>query len=124
MTFTQAVESVFTRCLDFSGRARRREFWYFVLFVMLAGMVVEWVGQVFGQERLFEGILTLVLILPFTALAFRRLHDTGRSGCWYLLSFVPLLSLIPIIFYCLDSQPGANQYGLNPKETFYQGPEF
>ena len=119
MTFTEAVQSVFNNFSNFSGRARRKEYWYFVLFTLLGGAVVEGIGRVIGAERVLSGLFSLVILIPGLAVAFRRLHDTGRAGWWILLGFVPMLGIIPLIFCCLDSQPGDNAYGPNPKGIDY-----
>ena len=61
-------------------------------------------------------IYTLAFLLPSIAVAIRRLHDTGRTGWWLLLAFIPIIgAIVLIVFYCLDSQPGDNEYGPNPK---------
>ena len=61
-------------------------------------------------------IYTLAFLLPSIAVAIRRLHDTGRTGWWLLLALIPLIgAIVLIVFYCLDSQPGENEYGPNPK---------
>ena len=63
---------------------------------------------------------SLAMFIPGLAVSVRRLHDIGRSGWWLLLSLIPLVgAIILIIWYCTDSQPGANQYGSNPKEMDY-----
>ena len=63
---------------------------------------------------------SLAVFIPSLAVSVRRLHDIGRSGWWLLLSLIPLVgAIILIIWYCTDSQPGANQYGPNPKEMDY-----
>ena len=74
------------------------------------------VNFVVGMIPLVNIIYAIVAIIPGIAMAFRRLHDTGRSACWLLLVLIPLIGAIVIlIFYCLDSQPGTNKYGPNPK---------
>ena len=93
---------------DFNGRARRSEYWYFALFNLIISFVI---GFTFGVIAVF---------IPGLAVSVRRLHDIGRSGWWLLLSLIPLVgSIILIIWCCFDSQPGANQYGSNPKEMDY-----
>lgn len=100
---------------DFSGRARRTEYWMFVLFSIIVAAVLAIV-----DAMITGGLLGIVyflgIIIPSIAVAIRRLHDTNRSGWWLLISLVPLVGgLILIYFLVLDSQPGDNQYGPNPK---------
>lgn len=107
---------------DFSGRARRKEYWMFVLMNFIAGIILSVVDSMLGVA-VGEGtigvlslIYTLALIIPSIAVSVRRLHDSGRSGWWLLICFVPLLGTIAlIVFYCMDSEEGDNQYGPNPK---------
>ena len=111
---------------EFNGRARRSEYWYFVLFNLVISFVI---GFTFG---VIAGLLdmpalanlaylwSLAMFIPGLAVSVRRLHDIGRSGWCLLLSLIPLVgAIILIIWYCTDSQPGANQYGSNPKEMDY-----
>ena len=106
----------------FSGRARRQEYWLFVLFNIIAGIIVGVISGVLVSVTnvaafAFLGtIYNLAVLIPGFAVLFRRLHDTGRSGWWWLISFIPLIGIIVlIVFCCFDSQPGDNQYGPNPK---------
>lgn len=63
-----------------------------------------------------SGIYTLAVLIPSLAVTVRRLHDIGRSGWWLLIAFIPLIgALILLIFTVLDSKPGSNQYGPDPK---------
>ena len=69
-----------------------------------------------GGAGVLVSLYALVLLLPSLAVGARRLHDTGRSGWWLLIGLVPLIgSIVLIIFFVLDSQPGDNPYGPNPK---------
>ena len=120
MGFGEAVESVFRHYADFNGRARRSEYWFFVLFVLLVSTVLSFLGGAIGGPglaRILTGLFTLVIFVPSVALIWRRLHDTGRSGLWFLLTFIPIGQIVLLVFFCLDSQPGDNEYGPNPKET-------
>ena len=120
MSFQEAVESVFRQYANFDGRARRSEYWFFVLFVLLTSTVLSFLGVMIGGPglaRILTGLYTLVIFVPSVALVWRRLHDTGRSGLWFLLTFIPIGQIVLLVFFCLDSQPGANEYGPNPKET-------
>jgi uncharacterized membrane protein YhaH (DUF805 family) len=126
MSFGQAVSSAFSQYVTFSGRARRSEYWYWVLFAALVGLVANILDGVLGlhwtnstsaaQVGWIATVAGLLLVLPSIAVTFRRLHDTGRSGWWWLLSAICGLGAIILFFFCLgDSRPGANQYGPNPK---------
>ena len=108
----------------FEGRARRREYWFFVLFYILISVVLAVVDRMLGtyDETYGMGALgalfCLGLLIPSIAVGARRLHDTGRSGWWLLVGFIPVIGVIVlIVFFVLDSQPGTNAYGPNPKEA-------
>ncbi len=108
----------------FSGRARRAEYWYFVLFNIIA-YIALWIIDTLISNASAQGnfyFLTLfydlAVILPSLAVGSRRLHDTGRSAWWLLIGLVPIAgAIVLIIFFLGDSQPGSNQYGPNPKST-------
>ena len=91
MTFADAVRSVLTQYVTFSGRARRAEYWWFYLFTLGVGLVASVIDSVLGIDAL--GTLTsLALLLPTLAVTVRRLHDTGRSAWWLLVMFLPVLT--------------------------------
>ena len=99
---------------DFTGRARREEFWMFMLFYMIFSIAITFLEQLTGTSIL-GWLYSIGLLLPSLAVGARRLHDTGRTGWWQLLMLIPLIGLIVlIIFYCQDSHAD-NQYGSNPK---------
>jgi len=106
----------------FSGRARRQEYWLFFLFNIIAAIIVGVISSVLVSVTNVTAfaylgtIYDLAVLIPGLAVLFRRLHDTGRSGWWWLIGFIPLIGIIVlIVFCCFDSQPGDNQYGPNPK---------
>lgn len=106
----------------FEGRARRKEYWFFVLFNFLIGVGLGIIDNVIGLSGegaaggLLSMIYTLAVLVPSIAVAVRRLHDTDHSGWWLLIGFVPLIGIIVLfIFMVLDSQPGDNRFGPNPK---------
>jgi uncharacterized membrane protein YhaH (DUF805 family) len=107
--------------VNFQGRARRKAFWMFALFNIIAIVALTFVEGLIGLRGeggygILSGLYSLAVILPALALAVRRLHDTGRSGWWILLGLIPLVGpIVLIVFYVTDSQPGTNQYGPNPK---------
>jgi len=95
---------------DFNGRARRKEFWMFVLFNMIVSIVLGIIdGAVFGSQVL-GGIYSLGVLVPSIAVGIRRMHDVGKSG-WFIL--IPLYNLILAV---TDGVKGENEYGPDPKE--------
>lgn len=108
--------------VNFQGRARRKAFWMFVLFNLIAIFALNFIEGAIGLRGegdygILSGLYSLAVLLPALGLAVRRLHDTGRSGWWILIGLVPLIGgIVLLVFYVLDSQPGTNQYGPNPKE--------
>ncbi|ARP70786.1 DUF805 domain-containing protein [Streptomyces pluripotens] len=101
----------------FGGRARRKEYWLYTLFLEIIYGVFGILGYAAHAPYLIA-IPVLGFLLPTLAVAVRRLHDTGRSGWWFLFELVPVVGPITLlVFYCLDSQPGVNKFGPNPKEA-------
>ncbi len=106
----------------FSGRARRKEYWFFVLFNIIISIILAVIDGVTGTLDPESGmgllglVYTLAILIPALAVSVRRLHDTGRSGWWLLLLLIPLIGTIVIlIFMVQDSKPEENQYGPSPK---------
>ncbi len=103
---------------DFNGRARRSEYWYFVLCNILAYLILSAVGFALGDYGglILLGIFWLGVLIPSIAVIVRRLHDVGKSGWFYFVVLIPLVGGIwLIVLLCTDSQVGPNQYGPNPK---------
>jgi uncharacterized membrane protein YhaH (DUF805 family) len=99
----------------FDGRARRKEYWMFVLINVIISIVLAIVDRAIGTSLIVD-IYGLAVLCPSLAVGIRRLHDTGRSGWWLLSALIPFIgAILIIIFEALDSQPGQNQYGPNPK---------
>ncbi|MGN0846769.1 MAG: DUF805 domain-containing protein [Kiritimatiellia bacterium] len=99
----------------FSGRARRKEYWMFILFNFLAYVVAGALDAMFGGG-LITGLYCLAVFLPSFAVFVRRLHDTNKSGWWILISLVPVIGSIWLLIILLsDSSLGSNKYGSNPK---------
>ena len=112
----------------FEGRARRKEYWFFALFNFLAVVILSIVDMgigTFNEEAeigLLGGVYLLAVLVPSIAVTVRRLHDTDRSGWWILLNFIPLIgSIVILVFTLLDSQPGGNRFGPNPKGVIGAG---
>jgi uncharacterized membrane protein YhaH (DUF805 family) len=117
MSFTDAIRSVFSQYVGFTGRARRSEYWYWVLFTIILSVIASLLQRAVNnsQNGVITSIVGLAILLPSLAVAVRRLHDTSRSGWWILLGLIPVVgTIILIVFYVQDSH-GDNQYGPSPK---------
>jgi uncharacterized membrane protein YhaH (DUF805 family)/uncharacterized RDD family membrane protein YckC len=108
----------------FSGRARRKEYWYFILFsviMIIPITVIDYVTGTFNAKvgmGLLGAIYMLAVWIPNIAVSVRRLHDTDRSGWWLLIILVPLIGFIVLLVFTVkDSDPRENRFGSNPKET-------
>jgi uncharacterized membrane protein YhaH (DUF805 family) len=100
---------------DFEGRARRTEYWMFFLVNLIVSIGVTLVGRAIGFHAL-SALYGLALLLPGLAVGVRRLHDTGRSGWWWLVTLIPLAGAVwLIVLLALPGDQGANQYGVDPK---------
>jgi len=107
-----------TKYADFSGRARRKEYWMFILcYLIMGGMIAVLLGLASALLRLDDTLtitgvtlFNLAMLMPLISVSIRRMHDIGRKGWWIL---VPIANFVLPL---LDSQPGFNQYGANPKD--------
>ena len=106
----------------FSGRARRKEYWFFVLFGMIFAIIAMILDNVLGIaiEGLGYGpiylLLQLAMFLPGLGVLFRRLHDAGKSGWFFLIGLIPIIGTIwLLVVLCRDSMEGENQYVANQK---------
>ncbi len=107
---------VLRKYATFTGRARREEFWMFALVNLILSVLLMVVDGVLDAFGFLSIIYSLALFLPGLAVAVRRLHDTGRSGWWILVAFVPLAgAIVLLVFLVSDSAPHPNAYGPNPK---------
>jgi uncharacterized membrane protein YhaH (DUF805 family) len=113
---------VLKKYADFSGRARRKEFWMFTLFNFIFSVVTSIIDyligtdNIFGNYGLFSLIYALAILIPSLALSVRRLHDVGKSGYMIFLAFLPIIGWIWLfVLYVTDSQLGTNKWGPNPK---------
>lgn len=115
--------SVLKQYAVFSGRARRTEYWMFVLcnviVMQLLGMVDKLIG---GDKEFISGIYSLAVLLPSLAVAARRLHDTDRSAWWLLLGLIPIIGTLVLIYFMIcNGQQGPNRFGDDPKAAPSQG---
>ena len=100
----------------FDGRARRKEYWMFFLFNIIASIVLVIIDTIIGTIALLSGLYCLGILLPAIGVTIRRLHDTGKSGWWILISLVPIIGGLWFLYLMvIDGQAGDNQYGPNPK---------
>ncbi|MGZ0146358.1 DUF805 domain-containing protein [Kribbella sp. WER1] len=106
----------------FDGRARRKEYWMFVLFSVIASIILSIIDRVLGTtynngtSGILQSIYGLAVLLPTIGVAIRRMHDTNRSGWWILINLVPCIGTIWFIVLAAgEGTAGQNQYGPDPK---------
>lgn len=116
MTFNEAIRSGFSNYANFTGRASRSAFWYWMLFATLVGIAADIVDYGVGSGNgLIGEIWGLAMLLPNLSVGARRLHDTARSGFWLLVGLVPLVGwILLIVWWCMKGTAGSNQYGADP----------
>lgn len=111
---------------NFSGRARRSEYWYYtliniaVIFLLYVITITGAISQI--MSLMILGLLPLVVftlatLIPTLAVGYRRLQDTGKPGLLVLIGFIPFGSIVLLVFYCIEGNRGSNEYGLDPKEN-------
>ena len=127
MSFATAVKSFWSNYTNFKGRARRSEYWFIQLFLIVTNVAVAVIDLALmnGDVKRFianggGGIVGLIwifaTIVPALAVLIRRLHDTNRSGWWALIVLVPLAgAIVLLVFTVEDSNKGVNKYGASPK---------
>ena len=127
MGFGEAVKSFWSHYSKFKGRSRRSEYWWIQLFLVLTNLAVAAIDLVLmngdvdrfianGGGGIVGLIWILVTIVPALAVLVRRLHDTGKSGWWVLIGFVPLVGgIVLLVFTVLDSDAAENKFGESPK---------
>ena len=133
------------RYAQFSGRSRRKEYWMFILFVIIASVLIAIVESILGLDKMLEttgpisAMFSLGTLIPYIAVAVRRLHDTNRSGWWLLLPLIPYALVVGgvvtmnmalaviggiaafaagvtvLVFLCLGGTDGPNRFGEDPK---------
>jgi uncharacterized membrane protein YhaH (DUF805 family) len=121
MGFQEAVSTCFSKYVAFEGRAARPEYWWWVLFVVVAGVVLQGLGAVFlgSAAGLLGGLFYLATFLPGLAVSVRRLHDTDHSGWLLLIALIPLIgSLVVLYFMIQPGTHGPNRFGGAPALAF------
>ncbi len=122
MNLVDATKTCFKKYATFTGRATRSEYWYFVLFIVLASFIIGFLqGMLFGApaegempNTMLSNLFSLIVLLPNLAVAARRLHDVDKSGWWMLIGLT-IIGAIPLIYwYCSKGTAGANRFGPDP----------
>ncbi len=111
---------VLQKYATFTGRARRAEFWWFVLINFLIATVIALFERMLGisdgtNPGFISSLYSLAVLLPSIAGGGRRLHDTGRSGWWMLLAVIPIANIALLVFFIMEGTAGPNAYGPDPK---------
>jgi uncharacterized membrane protein YhaH (DUF805 family) len=120
VSFPQAVRAALSQYATFAGRARRAEYWWFVLFQILVTFLASTLDAALGTPTvggslgIFNGAAIMVLLVPSVAVAVRRLHDSGQSGWWYLTVLIPPVGIVLLVFLLKDGDPDNNRYGPPP----------
>ena len=126
MNFSEAVSSFFARWKDFNGRSSRSEYWWATFFVILTSIFTNILTLFLGLSPSIVAIIVLLLIVIFSlfltiaslALVVRRLHDTNKSGWWYLIIFT-IIGVLPLLYwYCKKGDEGENRFGSNPLDLY------
>ena len=127
MSFGEAIKAFWSNYATFKGRSRRSEYWFIQLFLILTNLAVAAIDLVLmngdvdrfianGGGGIVGLIWILVTIVPALAVLVRRLHDTGKSGWWALIGFLPLAGAIALLVFTVrDSDRGENKHGASPK---------
>jgi uncharacterized membrane protein YhaH (DUF805 family) len=120
MSFFQAISVCFSKYVEFSGRARRAEYWYWVLFAVIASIILGTLDSVLFPKLRWEPLSTIfgvATFLPGLAVGVRRLHDIDRSGWWMLIVLIPLIGWIILIVWAIrQGGSGPNRFGFDPLE--------
>lgn len=123
MQFIEAIKSNFQNYSNFKTRACRSEFWWFTLFLMLAGIGFTLVDVFIGSfdsnsgYGLLSTLFNLATIIPSFAVSVRRLHDVGHSGWWLFIALTGIGILLLLFWYIKKGDEDENEYGGNPLHT-------
>jgi uncharacterized membrane protein YhaH (DUF805 family) len=109
MNFQEAVKTCFSKYVDFSGRASRSEYWWFVLAYVIVAIVAGFIHEI------VYGLVVLAFLLPMLAAGARRLHDIGKSGWYLLIHLIPVIGILVLIYFWVQpTQAESNNYGAPP----------
>lgn len=102
----------------FEGRARRQEYWMFVLINIIIMGLLGAAERMLGSSGILANLYSLAILVPVLAVSVRRLHDTGRSGWLLLIGLIPVVgSIVLLVFMVLDGEADANAFGPAPKRN-------
>jgi uncharacterized membrane protein YhaH (DUF805 family) len=114
MGFGQAISTGFSNYVNFSDRAARSEYWYWILFYFIGAIVTGAIDAAIGMS-ITTGLFGLAMLLPNLAVSIRRLHDLDRTGWWILIGLIPIVGwIILLIWYCTKGTDGQNRFGPDP----------
>ena len=130
VSFGQAIKLAFKNYAKCNGRSRRSEFWYFQLFIYIIGLPLYIIMNMmtpnyYSSSSSYESyylvvglflVFILFIAIPQISVSVRRLHDTGKSGFFYLVTFIPMVGGLILLYLCsVDSEQNTNEYGPSPK---------
>ena len=108
--FGEAVTEGFRNIFTFRGRASRSAFWWFALGAIIIDIIAAIVGRA-AHASVIQYVVDVIVALVSLSLSVRRLHDTNRSGFWWLIGLIPIIGgIVLLVFYCLPGTPGPNKY--------------
>ena len=114
--FEYFTDCITLKLVDFDGRARRREYWGYVLFYNIIALVFVLIDILLGLDLILVRIVSLIFALPSLAVSVRRLHDVGKPGYYILSGLIPILGAFYLLFLFIeDGESEDNAYGPNPK---------
>ena len=112
--FKKVIKNTF----NYKGRARRKEYWYYILVASIIILIGFTLDGILDTPDTLSGLAGFILFFPSLAVTIRRLHDIGKSGWWYLISAIPLIgSLILLFWHCQETSPETNQWGVPAKRV-------
>lgn len=112
--FKKVIKNTF----NYKGRARRKEYWYYILVASIIILIGFTLDGILDTPDTLSGLAGFILFFPSLAVTIRRLHDIGKSGWWYLISAIPLIgSLILLFWNCQETSPETNQWGAPAKKV-------
>ncbi|MGI6718843.1 MAG: DUF805 domain-containing protein [Bacteroidales bacterium] len=109
-------EAVTKKYAQFSGRARRKEYWTYTLVVFIISLIAGLIDDFIIKKAIISTIITLALIVPSFAIAVRRLHDIGKGGGWVFICLIPIVGAIWfLVLMATPGEVGENRFGEDPK---------